>query len=110
MRIANDENDEEWAQRRWNQPTAARLAEPSTDSNNALSRAGNFGASGLRATLCWQIARTLFRIGFAGSLALFAGRLIEDGTFDMIGLAGALVCLALSSCAGVFADLRAASA
>jgi ABC-type transport system involved in cytochrome bd biosynthesis fused ATPase/permease subunit len=75
-----------------------------------LGLACNFGAAGLRATLGWQIARTLFRIGFAGSLAMFAGRLIEDGTFDMIALAGALAGLALSSCAGVVADLRAASA
>ena len=64
----------------------------------------------MRATLCWQIARAVFRIGFAGSLAVFAGRLIEDGTFDMLAMAGALAGLALSSCAGLFADLRAASA
>ena len=100
--------------------TTTRFAEPSTichhspnlDAMNldALSLARNFGTTGLRATLCWQVARTLFRIGFAGSLAMFAGHLIEDATFDVIALAGTLVCLALSSGAGIFADLAAASA
>jgi ATP-binding cassette subfamily C protein len=97
-------------QRRCNQAAAAHLAEPSTDRDDALGLACNFGAAGLRATLGWQIARTLFRIGFAASLAAFAGRLIEDGTFDVFALAGALAGLGLSSGAGVFADLRAASA
>jgi ABC-type transport system involved in cytochrome bd biosynthesis fused ATPase/permease subunit len=103
-------NDGRRTQRRCNQAAAAHLAEPSTDREDALGLACNFGAAGLRATLGWQIARTLFRIGFAGSLAVFAGRLIEDGTFDMIALVGALGGLALSSCAGVFSDLCAASA
>jgi ABC-type transport system involved in cytochrome bd biosynthesis fused ATPase/permease subunit len=103
-------NDGKRTQRRWNQAATAQLAEPSTDCGDALGLACSFGAAGLRATLGWQIARTLFRVGFAGSLAVFAGRLIEDGTFDIIALAGALAGLALSSCAGVFADLRAARA
>jgi ABC-type transport system involved in cytochrome bd biosynthesis fused ATPase/permease subunit len=77
---------------------------------DALSLARNLGTTGLRATLCWQGARTLFRIGFAGSLAMFAGHLIEDAAFDVTALAGTLVCLALSSGAGIFADLTAASA
>src|ERR1700736_111849 len=98
MRISSDGKR---AQRRWSQATAARLARASADRNNArndaLGLARSFGAAGLRATLCWQIARTLFRIGFAGSLALFAGRLIADGTFDMSAMAGVLACLALSS-------------
>jgi ATP-binding cassette subfamily C protein len=64
----------------------------------------------LRTTLCWQIARTLLRIGFAGSLAVFAGRLIEDATFGGVAITSALVCLALSSVAGICADLAAASA
>jgi ABC-type transport system involved in cytochrome bd biosynthesis fused ATPase/permease subunit len=85
-------------------------AAASTDRDHALGLAQNFGAAGLRATLSWQIARTLFRIGFAGSLAVFAGRLIEDAAFDVIAMAGVLACLALSTCAGVFADLAAASA
>ena len=78
--------------------------------DHALGLARNFGAAGLRATLCWQIARTLFRIGFAGSLAIFAGRLVEDSNFDAIAMAGTIACLALSSAAGIFADLAAASA
>ncbi len=88
----------------------ADLAKSSTDRHNALSLARDFGAGPLRVTLYWLIARTLFRIGFAGSLALFAGRLIEAATFDMAAMAGALVCLALSGGAGMLADLLAASA
>jgi ATP-binding cassette subfamily C protein len=102
-------NDEKCAQRR-RHPAISGPAETPADRNDALNLAGNFGAAGLRTTLCWQIARTLFRIGFSGSVAVFAGRLIIDETFDIIALAGALASIALSSCAGVFADLRAASA
>lgn len=107
MRISNDGKR---TQRRWNRATTAPLAETSTDRDHALGLARDFGAAGLRTTLCWQIARTLFRIGFAGSLAVFAGRLIEDAAFDATAMAGALACLALSSAAGVFGDLAAASA
>ena len=82
----------------------------STDRDHALGLARGFGAAGLRTTLGWQIARTLFRIGFAGALAVFAGRLIEDDAFDVTAISGALACLALSACAGVFGDLAAASA
>jgi ABC-type transport system involved in cytochrome bd biosynthesis fused ATPase/permease subunit len=106
MRISNDEK---CAQRGRN-PTTSGLAEASTDRNGAFDLARNLGAAGLRTTLCWQIARTLFRIGFSGSLAVFAGRLIVDGTFDMITLASALVCLAFSSGAGLVAELCAAKA
>ena len=96
--------------RRGDRPTTAPLAETTPGGDHALGLARDFGAAGLRTTLCWQIARTLFRLGFAGSLAVFAGRLIEDANFDAIAMAGALACLALSSCAGVFADLAAANA
>ena len=107
MRISNDGKR---AQRRRKQATTASLAETSPDRDHALGLARNLGTPGLRVTLCWQIARTLFRIGFAGSLAVFAGRLIEDASFDVTAMAGALACLALSSGAGVVADLTAASA
>ena len=78
------------AERRCELGDRATVAETSTDRHNsqnldALSLARDFGAAGFRATLFWQIVRTLFRIGFAGSLALFAGRLIEDATFDTDG-------------------------
>jgi ATP-binding cassette, subfamily C, bacterial CydD len=66
--------------------------------------------AGFRATLCWQIARTLFRILFAGTLSAFAGRLIEQGVFDLTVLAGALGSLVLSSGAGLLADRGAAAA
>jgi ABC-type transport system involved in cytochrome bd biosynthesis fused ATPase/permease subunit len=107
MQISNDGMR---AQRRWDPATAAQPAKPSHDRDNASSLAQKFGTAGLRTTLCWQVARTLFRIGFAGSLAAFAGRLIEDTTIEMTAMVGAFVCLALSSAAGLFADLAAASA
>jgi ABC-type transport system involved in cytochrome bd biosynthesis fused ATPase/permease subunit len=103
-------DDEERAQRRRDPAAADPAAKTPTDRDDALELARNFGAAGLRATLCWQVARTLARIGFAGSLAVFAGRLVENGAFDRMALAGALAGLALSSCAGMCADFRAASA
>jgi ABC-type transport system involved in cytochrome bd biosynthesis fused ATPase/permease subunit len=107
MRISNDGKP---TQRRWNRATTAPLAGTASGCDLAFGLARDFGAAGLRTTLCWQIARTLFRIGFAGSLAVFAGRLIEDTSFDTNAIAAALACLALSTCAGAFADLAAANA
>ena len=96
--------------RRSNPPTASESARIANGGTQALALARSFAAAGLRDTLSWQIARALFRIVFAGSLALFAGRLIEDGAFDMLAAAGTLLGLACASAAGVFAELRAASA
>src|SRR5260370_1031177 len=106
MRISNTEN---CAQGRGS-PATSGLAKTLAERNDALNLARTLGAAGLRTTLCWQIARTLFRIGFSGSLAVFSGRLIVDGTFDMIALASVLVCFAFSSSAGLFAELCAAKA
>jgi ABC-type transport system involved in cytochrome bd biosynthesis fused ATPase/permease subunit len=102
--------DDEKCARRHRHPATPGSVKISANHDDALGLARNLGAAGLRTTLCWQIARTLFRIGFSGSLAVFTGRLIEDGTFDRIALAGALAGLAFSIIAGLFADLHAASA
>jgi ATP-binding cassette subfamily C protein len=107
MQISNDEVP---VQEPGNPAIAPLVPGRSTDRDQALGLARGFGKAGLRTTLCWQVARTLFRIGFAGSLAVFAGRLIEGETFSATALAGALAGLACSSVAGFFADLRAASA
>ncbi len=117
MRIPNDGRQ---TKRRWSSTSTTKFAEPSTGCHHsknfdalnldALNLARSFGRAGLRTTLCWQVARTLLRIGFAGSLAVFAGRLIEDATFGGVAITSALVCLALSSVAGICADLAAASA
>ncbi len=80
------------------------------DVARALELARRIGAAGFRTTLGWQIARTLFRIFFAGSLAAFAGHLIEYGTFDVTLLTFMLVSLILAGASGLFAELRAASA
>lgn len=108
MRMPNDGKQTE---RRRGRTAAAPVAGISADrDHHALGLARGFGAAGLRAALGWQIARTLFRIGFAGALAVFAGRLIEDANFDVIAVAGALACLALSAGTGLLADFAAASA
>ena len=103
-------NDGKRTQRRRVRASTVPLAGTASGGDRALGLARDFGVAGLRTTLCWQIARTLFRVGFAGSLAVFAGRLIEDASFDTNAIAAALACLALSTCAGAFADLAAASA
>jgi ABC-type transport system involved in cytochrome bd biosynthesis fused ATPase/permease subunit len=72
--------------------------------------ARNLGAAGLRETLAWQIARALLRLGFAASLAVFAGRMIENGAFSLPALAGAIAALFLAGGAGFCADRRAARA
>ncbi len=76
----------------------------------ALVVARDLASPGLRATLVWQIARSLFRLGFAASIAIFAGRMIEDGTFAAAALVGAIGGLGLASCAGYLGDLRAVRA
>lgn len=76
----------------------------------ALSFARALGAHGLRATLAWQILRTLCRLGFAASLAVFAGEMIEGGTLVWPALAAAVASLFLSAGAGLLAELRAAQA
>jgi ATP-binding cassette subfamily C protein len=90
---------------------------PATDSvavpaarHPALDLARNFAAAGLRTTVTWQIARALLRVVFAGSLAIFSGRLIEDGRFDMMALLATVAGLAGAAGAALFADLRAAGA
>ena len=76
----------------------------------ALGLARDLASPGLRATLVWQIVRSLFRLSFAGLMAIFAGQMIADGTFAAAALAGAIVSVAAASCAGYLGDLRAARA
>ncbi len=76
----------------------------------ALKAAKEIGAKGVRRTVCWQTARTLFRILFAASFAVFAGRLIEEGAIDTTALAAALLGLAFLSGAGVLSEWQAAGA
>ncbi|WP_320109628.1 ABC transporter transmembrane domain-containing protein [Rhodopseudomonas sp. P2A-2r] len=81
-----------------------------TADEGAFDLARRIGAAGFRATLAWQVARSLLRLLFAGSLAVFAGRLIQSGIFDSVVLAFTLASLGLTAIGGLFADLRAASA
>ena len=76
----------------------------------ALGLARDLASPGLRATLVWQIVRSLFRLSFAGLTAIFAGQMIADGTFAVAALAGAIVSVVAASCAGYLGDLRAAGA
>jgi ATP-binding cassette subfamily C protein len=107
--MRNDQNDQEGSSRPGKSDASAEI-NASNRPGPSLGLARNFGALGLRVTLCWQAARTVLRIGFSGSLALFAGHLIADDKFDSMALAGALACLGLSCCAGVVCDIGAASA
>jgi ABC-type transport system involved in cytochrome bd biosynthesis fused ATPase/permease subunit len=91
-------------------PVAEGITGVSSPRDNALGLACNLGAAGLRATLAWQIVRALFRLGFAASLAILAGRMIEGGTLVMPALAGVVIGLVLSAVAGLFADRCAARA
>ncbi len=88
--------------------TAKYTARNSLAHDNALGLARIMGAAGLRMTLAWQVARTLFRLGFAAALAVFGGRMIEGGTFVVQALAGALGALVLAGCTGLIADRAAA--
>ncbi|HML07964.1 MAG TPA: ATP-binding cassette domain-containing protein [Xanthobacteraceae bacterium] len=78
--------------------------------NEVYGLARKLGGAGRRAALSWQIARALFRLGFAAAMAIFAGEMIEEGTLSVPALLGAIIGLAFSSCAGMFADLGAARA
>jgi ATP-binding cassette, subfamily C, bacterial CydD len=95
-------------------PQGAASAKSMTDASLARDKAKELarklGGAGLRATLAWQVARSVFRLGFAASMAIFAGRMIEDGTLALPALAGAVGALLLAGIAGFFADRRAASA
>ena len=95
-------------ERRHCEPPAA--TETAAHACAALGRAGAIGACGLRMTLSWQIARALFRLGFAAAVAIFVGQMIEAGTFSEPALIGAMLSFALSSGAGLFADWQAAGA
>ena len=75
-----------------------------------LGLARDLASPGLRATLVWQIVRSLFRLSFAGLMAIFAGQMIADGTFTAAALAGAIVSLVAAGGAGYLGDLRAAGA
>ena len=77
---------------------------------NALGLARRLGGMDLRATLVWQIARTLFRLAFAAAMAVFAGRMIADGVFAVPALVVAVAGLVLAGAAGWLADRRAARA
>src|ERR1700722_12157671 len=71
-----------------------------SDAGPALGCARELGKTGLRSTLTWQIARMLSRLGFAASLAIFAGQMIEAGAFSVSAFIAAIITLALSAGAG----------
>ena len=81
-----------------------------SDIGGALGCGREFGKSGLRKTLAWQIVRALSRLGFAASLAIFAGQMIEAGDFSAPAFMAAIITLALSAAAGCAADFQAARA
>ena len=78
--------------------------------SRSLARARVFGRHGLRTVLAWQVGRLVARLALAAALAITFGRMIEFGTVAMPAVTVALVALALSAAAGLFGDLRLASA
>jgi len=109
MLMSNDSQAVPLSDCRHDEAASMPTAVPS-EAGGALGLAATLGSYGLRVTLLWQTARALLRLGLAAALAIFAGRLIEAGTFSETALIVALINLALSSCAGFFADARAARA
>lgn len=93
--------------RRWPRPGGLSAT---VNDVHALAIAKTTGAKGCRRAVGWQIARLLSRVLFAGSFAVFAGRLIEQGAIDATALAGALVGLAVLSGTGFIAEWQVADA
>ncbi len=89
---------------------AACAARTESGGGDALAFARAVAGSRLRATVGWQAARIAARLGFAVSLSVLAGRMIEDGQFVAPALFAALAALALSSGAGFLAEQCAAQA
>ena len=67
-------------------------------------------AAAFRTVLAWQIGRTLFRLGFAGALAVLAGTMIEEGALDPAALVAAMAGLVLATVAGYGAERATAEA
>lgn len=80
------------------------------DNSSALARARRAGTAGLRATLSWQVLRTLLKLAFLASLAIGAGRMIESGNSPEPVLAVGIAALLLSAVAGLMAERRQAAA
>jgi ATP-binding cassette, subfamily C, bacterial CydD len=76
----------------------------------ALAYARCRGAAGLREALIWQSARVLARLGFAASLAVLAGAMIEAGRLEAAALGSALLALIFAGGMGLVADIRSAEA
>jgi len=76
----------------------------------ALARARRAAGAGLRATLLWQVLRTVLKLAFATALAILAGTMVELGSVPANALATGIVALLLSAVAGLAADGRQAAA
>lgn len=76
----------------------------------AIALARQLGARSLRITLAWQVMRMMCRLGFAAAMAVFAGEMIEGGSFVWPALVGAIAGLILSAGAGYGADMQTADA
>ncbi len=80
------------------------------DNSNALALARQAGTAGLRATLSWQVLRTVLKLAFLASLAILAGRIIELGDRPVPLLAVGIAALLLSAVAGLIAERCQAAA
>lgn len=75
-----------------------------------LARAHSLAVGGLRGTLLLQILRTALRLVFAGTLAIFAGVMIEAGNVPVPVVILGFAALLLTALAGFFADRQQAVA
>jgi ATP-binding cassette subfamily C protein len=80
------------------------------DNPDALVWARQAAVAGMRATLSWQVLRTVLKLAFAASLAIFAGNMIELGIVSVSALVIGVSALPLAALAGLMADRRQASA
>ncbi len=76
----------------------------------SLAFARRESRAAFRTVLAWNVGQTLFRLSFAGALAVLAGALVEDGMLSVAALAVAAGSLAVATLAGYAADRSTAEA
>lgn len=91
-------------------PAPKRIFSDSQTASGMLTLARSLAVGGLRGTLLLQILRTVLRLIFAGTLATFAGVMIEAGTVSVPELAIGLATLLFAALIGFFADRQQAAA
>ena len=89
-------------------PASKRIFPDSPLASDTLVRARSLAVGGLRITLLLQISRTALRLVFAGTLAIFAGVMIETGNVSEMAVVIGLAALLLAALGGFLADRQQA--